>query len=192
MEEKKIDLYLDMDGTVFNTQKCIVDLYNEDFHDYKNFVKIDWHDVTTWDFKELTLANEYHINTYFSQKRFFDKVEMMDYFEQVMERFIKDERLKIHFVSFGYYSNLLLKEKWVKNHYPTADFIGVGINEYKDKSHIDMHDGIFVDDSYNNLITSNAAYKICYGNVYDWNKEWGEARVVNWFDLLSLINHYLL
>ena len=58
----------------------------------------------------------------------------------------------------------------------------------KDKSEINMTDSIFIDDSYNNLITSNATEKICFGDIYLWNRKWDGIRLANWMD----IKKYLL
>lgn len=66
---------------------------------------------------------------------------------------------------------------------PYCDFIGVNLKQYTDKSHIDMQDGIFIDDSYNNLITSNAMFNICFGDKYVWNKNWKGVRCNNWHDV---------
>ena len=57
------------------------------------------------------------------------------------------------------------------------------MKKHKDKSEIDMTDGIFIDDSYNNLITSNATEKICFGDVYSWNEKWNGKRLANWMDI---------
>ena len=59
--------------------------------------------------------------------------------------------------------------------------------EYKDKSHIDMSDGIFIDDSVNNLETSNAAIKICFGDEYPWNEKWKGIRCANWHEVENYI-----
>lgn len=185
----KVDLYVDMDGCVFNTIKCIVDLYNEDFQYYNDFVKIKWTDVKSWDFKELSFANKDYINAYFNQQRFFDNVEMMDGVEHVLQRIIEDDRVKIHFCSSGYSPNLLLKDKWVKEHYPMAEFIGVDLEKYEDKSHVDMSGGIFIDDVIKNLATSNARFKICFGDIYEWNKaNICCYRCFDWADTYKTVN----
>ena len=62
-------------------------------------------------------------------------------------------------------------------------FIGVDINRYSDKSHIDMSGGIIIDDEINNLLTSNAPQKICFGDVCEWNKDWTGERLFNWIEV---------
>ena len=47
-----------------------------------------------------------------------------------------------------------------------------------------MSGGILIDDSANNLITSNAdVKKICYGDIYEWNKDWEGKRCWNWYEV---------
>ena len=62
------------------------------------------------------------------------------------------------------------------------------MNKYDDKSCIDMGDGILIDDSAKNLEQSNASLKICFGDIYEWNKTWNGIRLKNWMD----IRNYLL
>ena len=50
-----------------------------------------------------------------------------------------------------------------------------------------MSDGIFVDDSAQNLFTSNAKVKICFGDEYEWNKNWNGIRCFNWCELYNLL-----
>ena len=181
----KTKLFLDFDCTIVNTIKSIVDLYNEDFKYYKKFKKINWIDVNTWDFTECNCATPEYINTYFNQQRFFDRVEHMDWAEKILD--ILKEDFEITIVSSGYSPNLIAKEKWVNEYLPYCNFIGVNLKEYKDKSHIDMSDGIFIDDSASNLETSNAAIKICFGDEYPWNNKWKGIRCNNWHEVENYI-----
>ena len=182
---EKSKIFLDYDGCIVNTIKCICSLYNEDFQYYKNFIHINWWEVNTWDFAECNCATPEYINTYFNQQRFFDKVEYMDWAEKILD--ILKEDFEITIVSSGYSPNLIAKEKWIKEHLPYCNFIGVNLKEYKDKSHIDMSDGIFIDDSANNLETSNAAIKICFGDEYPWNEKWKGIRCANWHEVENYI-----
>ena len=173
------------DGCIVNTIKCICSLYNEDFQYYKNFIPINWWEVNTWDFAECNCATPEYINTYFNQQRFFDRIEYMDWAEKILD--ILNKYFEITIVSSGYLPNLIAKEKWVKEHLPYCSFIGVNLKEYKDKSHIDMSDSIFIDDSASNLKTSNAAIKICFGDEYPWNNKWKGIRCANWHEVENYI-----
>ena len=83
---------------------------------------------------------------------------------------------------------MIQKEEWIKKRFPNVEFIGVNLKEHSDKSHIDMSDGLFIDDSAINLVTSNAKETICFGRTYSWNKDWTGKRLQNWAE----IRQYLL
>ena len=177
-------LYLDFDCTIVNTIKAIVSLYNEDFKYYKNFKYINWIDIDTWNFTKCNCASAEYINTYFNQQRFFDGLEYMDNAEEVLNR-LKD-KYRIVVISMGYSPNLRAKDIWIKEHMPYAEYIGVNFKEHDDKSHIDVSDGIYVDDNMKNLNT-NAIENICFGDLYEWNKCWNGKRCFNWTDLEKYI-----
>lgn len=174
-------LFLDFDGVIVNTIKCITDLYNEDFRSYKKFVPINWWEVSTWNFDELNCTTREYVDTYFNQPRFFKTIEYMPWARQIIDK-LKDY-YEIIIVSSGYSPNLVEKELWVKYNLPFCKFIGVNFKEYEDKAHVDMSDGIFIDDSVKNLVTSNASIKICFGDEYEWNKNWKGVRCANWCDV---------
>lgn len=164
---KKKNLYIDFDCTIVNSIKAIVSLYDEDFKYYSNYKKIDWEDIETWGFNELSVADPGYINSYFNQQRFFDKLEFMPDAEKILLEL--SNNFNIIIASHGAKPNLIAKEIWIKEHMPYAQFIGVDMNVYQDKSSIDMSGGIFIDDRGDNLDTSNAAVKICFGKMYPWN-----------------------
>lgn len=179
VDKKKI--YLDFDGCIVNTIAAIVSLYNEDFKYYKMFKPIKWWEVNTWDFSECNCATPEYINTYFNQQRFFDRLTYMDWAKETLDE-LKDN-YDITIVSSGYSPNLKAKEIWISENIPYCKFIGVNYKEYSDKSHIDMSDGIFFDDSSKNLIASNALINICFGDKYTWNEDWTGFRCSNWNDI---------
>lgn len=43
-----------------------------------------------------------------------------------------------------------------------------------------MSGSLFIDDSAHNLTTSNAEIKICFGEIYPWNKNWDGKHYWNW------------
>lgn len=178
-------IYLDFDGVIVNTVKAICKLYNDDFKYYKKFQHIDWKTIDTWDFTELNCTTPCYINVYFNTERFFNNLEFMP----LAKRNIKllQDKYEIVVVSSGYSPNLKIKEKWILEHLPNVKFIGVNLKEYKDKSHIDMSDGIFFDDSESNLKTSNAIRNICFGEIHSWNKHWDGERVDNWYEVLEMM-----
>lgn len=180
---KKLKLYVDFDCTLVDTIASIVSLYNEDFKYYKKFNPIDPNDVNTWDFTELECATPDYINTYFNQSRFFNELMFMPYANIAMNKL--SEHFDIVIVSHGYSPNLRAKEEWIFKHLPGVKFIGVNLKHYKDKSCVDMSDGFFVDDGSENLRTSNAIKKYCFGKVFPWNEKWTEERFLTWEGLMN-------
>ena len=180
-------LFLDFDNTIVDTIAAVVSLYNEDYADKDGFVKINPSEVTSWEFTECNLATYEEIDKYFGDERFFQRIKLYPDASQVL--FSLSCIYDITIVSHGYSKNLKLKEKWVTENLfnkifyngCNAKFIGVDWKEYSDKSHVDMSDSIFVDDSIKNLETSNAKYKILYGEYMDWNKTNNKfTRCENW------------
>ena len=183
MKEKK--LFLDVDGTVINTIAIVTNLYNDDFKWYSKFKPVDWRDVKTWDFEELELASKDYINHYFNQPRFFREVVFMDNAVEVIERL--SQRYEIVFCSMCYSPNGRAKEEFIKETFPYAKFINVNMKDYPDKSHLDLSDGIFIDDSAENLETSNAAIKVCFGEILPWNENYDGDRCYSWLDFEEFI-----
>ena len=99
------------------------------------------------------------------------------------------ELYDIKIVSMGFRPNLLGKQKWLSENFPDCEFIGINFKKHSDKSHIDMSGSILIDDSANNLETSNAETKICFGDEYGWNNNWEGIRCANWCDVWRLLNN---
>lgn len=191
-----------IDGCIVNTIKGIVDLYNEDFVAYKKYHYIRTQDIHTWNFEECNCASSKMIDTYFNTPRFFNRLEFMNNAEYILSLLFK--QFDIIIVSHGYSPNLKLKKEWIDtnimpilfqtsprlgvNHF---DFIGVNLKEHEDKSCVDMADGIFVDDNTKNLATSNASYKIVFGEYYPWNADnettYFYPRAIDWMELYKKI-----
>lgn len=187
-------LFLDFDNTIVDTIAAVVSLYNEDYVNHDGFVAINPKDVTSWEFTECNLATYEEIDMYFGDKRFFQRVKLYPSAGQVLRSL--SHRYDITIVSHVYASNLKLKEEWIKDklfkeifdNSCNAEFIGVNWETHNDKSHVDMSNSIFVDDSIRNLETSSAKYKILYGEYMDWNNTNIEfIRCKNWLDLNNQI-----
>ena len=177
----KSKLFCDLDNTILNSIKTICDMYNEDYRYYPNYHYIHWTDINTYNFKECNCATTKDLVRYFTQPRFFEKAEFMDNAKEVLNR-LKD-KYEIIIVSMGVQPNLFGKEIWIKDNLPFAKFVGVDMEEYKDKSYVDMSDGILIDDEKRYLDNSDANVKICFGDIYEWNEKWTGKRCCNWFEV---------
>lgn len=181
-------IIIDIDNTLINTIATITNLYNEDFKFYSKFQFIDWHNVKTWDFEELELASREYINHYFNQPRFFREAVFMNNAVEVIER-LYQRGYEIIFCSMCYSPNGRGKDLFLKELFPYAKFINVNIKEYPDKSHIDMSGAIFLDDDGKNLETSNAMFKVCFGELLPWNENYAGDRCCSWLDFEEFINN---
>lgn len=183
MDKRK--LYVDYDGCIVNSIKAICEMYDDDYWLSKGYKRVDWSEIESWNFDELALADKEVIDGYFNEERFFNRVEFMPWADFILRRL--SSYYQIIVVSMGNTENLRLKELWCKTKLPYVDFIGVCFDDYSDKSHIDMKDAVFIDDVTQNLNTSNAIKKVCFGDKYKWNEDWDGIRCANWFDVWKKI-----
>lgn len=183
----KRTLFLDFDGVIANSILAIVKLYNEDFSEYDGFRKVDWSEIKTWNFNELTLADRKYIDCYFNQPRFFQTVEFMPFAKLALEKI--SQYYDITIVSNGNTPNLRLKEQWCHDNMLYAEFIGIDLGKFPNKSHINMNyvDSVFIDDLSENLRRSNAVTKICFGDIYTWNEDWDGIRCESWHEVLKYL-----
>lgn len=166
-------------GVITNSIDAIVSLYNDDFQAYPNYYHIKSSDIHTWNFEECNCASADVFDKYFNTPRFFNNLKFMDQADTFI--WLLSYQFDFVIVSHGNTPNLKLKKMWIDKKFKLfindtkmmnqgkVDFIGVDFQDYNDKSHIDMSDGIFVEDTYDNLVTSNAKYKIVFGEQYPWN-----------------------
>ncbi|BFK11805.1 hypothetical protein F140042L4_19630 [Coprococcus phoceensis] len=184
--KSKNKLYIDFDNTIVDSIQSVVSLYNEDFQYYKDFRWMCPYEINTYEFKECNCATKEQINHYFRTPRFFYILQFMPFAKEVIEKLKKYYEVVI--VTMGNQENYIGKQLWVTKNLPDTKMICVNMKEYNDKSHIDMSDGIFIDDMSKNLITSNAKEKILFGDKYSWNEDWEGTRLYNWIE----IENYLL
>ena len=195
----KKKLFLDFDSTIFDSVKRICDLYNEDYRYYPDFADAFPYNVQKYDFSDVCpLAHCEVLMQYFSSSRFFscipsaywmtasekDPITTAEYIKMFSNWF------HIVIVSIGTPSNLKLKHDFIKNHLPFADFIGIDSRAEKDKSKVDMADGIFIDDMYKMLKTSNAQMTVHYGPDHPWDESEQAQPIVQcnkWRDIYNYL-----
>lgn len=175
-------LYLDFDGVICNSIKRIVQMYNDEFG-----TNIQWTDIETYNFAELNISHD-ALQGYFSKPEYFNyKLEFMDNAEEVISRLL-DEGWTIRIVSLGTDDNVRNKGKWVGEHKHLSRTEFIGLPMHCPKSHVDMSNGIFIEDVIKNLDVSNAAVKIIFGDEYEWNKTDKYHRCYNWYEVYDYIN----
>jgi 5'(3')-deoxyribonucleotidase len=183
----KTKIFLDFDGTLVDSIKAYCSTYNTIYKQFTGFKEAVWYNVNRYDLKDECpiVKNPREI---FQYKIFFKFLEFMNgnTFDILREL---DKHFDIHICSIGTPENLSLKCKWLQENLFFVEkyiLISNGTNKM-DKSIVDMSDSIIIDDHVDNLISSNAAIKICFGEEYDWNKNWDGIRCVNWSDLFNYL-----
>lgn len=176
-----------IENTIVNSVKQICKLYDKDFHLYRNYKKVDWTEINTYNFTELELINKEMVLDYFDDYRFFDDLEFMDNAEEVIKKLSKEYQIII--CSIGRKDNLMYKREWIKQHVPYAKFIPIDFSVCSDKSCINMENCIILDDNTDMLDSCNATVKLLFGDEYSWNKENKNnyQRYWNWIEVEKLL-----
>jgi len=185
----KKKLFFDVDGTIYDSSKRFVEIYNEEYNQ-----AADWRKVNKWDFSDICpLLKNHDAERYFSLPEFYNKE--MDYqdvhISSIISYLYKVDGYDIHFITIGSEDNLIFKRKLLEWHFPYIPKTNYHLLEKTDmgKGEIDMTGGILIDDNYINLLTSNADLKICMHRVTEWNKDVEKSGFKRLSDGLKLYNY---
>ena len=183
-------LFLDFDGVIADTVDAVCELYRQDFALYDKYQAVQPHEINTWKFKECSLLPEGLLHQYFKQHRFFDVLKPMDAF---CNRHIDllEQMYDLSICTVGDSQNIKGKKIWLDLYLmPTTLYELIPVDpDDGGKSKVDMSDGILVDDRADNLRTSNASIKICFGEVKGWNSDWNGLRCKDWKELMELLEY---
>lgn len=183
-------LFIDFDSTIADSIKAYCSVYNSTYNEHPEFREADYNKVNRYDLKdECHLVD--HQERIFSNKVLFEHLEFMLGAEEVLLKLA--EKYQLIICSLGTLENLTWKAQWIKNNMPfIKDVILIssavspsGIKT--DKSVVNMKESIFIDDHAENLVTSNAEIKICFGKEYEWNKYWTGNRCFTWQEVEKLL-----
>ena len=186
-----MDLFLDFDGVIADTVKAICELYHQDFALYDKYKEISPDKIDTWGFDELVLLPKGLLSQYFKQYRFFDVLPPVDAYCGEYVRHLGN-MYNLRICTIGDKQNIRGKKEWLSLLLPTGtryELLPVDFPSEKDKSNVDMRGGIIIDDNIENLITSNASIKICFGEVKGWNSGWNGLRCKDWKELMELMEY---
>lgn len=185
----KIKLYLDFDNTLTNSTKSFCKTYNLFYNFIPNFVLANYEKVDAWNFRDqcTLIKTDEEVEKIFGMQTFFANLEFMN---KNTKEILQELNEKYHIIlcSVGSYQNISLKSDWIQRNLSfikDSIFIVNGGN-YKDsfnKSIIDMSNSIIVDDVEDNLYSSNAKYKINFGDIHSWNCNWNGVRCTTWDDV---------
>lgn len=183
-------LFLDFDCTIVDSVKTYCNVYNMLYKQQDDFKEADHNKVNRYDLKDQCHLVD-HQETIFSNREFFSHLEFMPYAREVIERLGSKYELVI--CSIGTLDNISYKAQWIKSNLSFIKNVilissAVGSKGMKmDKSIANMKDSIFIDDHVENLLSSNAELKICFGKEYEWNKSWMGQRCFNWKEVEKLL-----
>jgi 5'(3')-deoxyribonucleotidase len=183
-------LFLDFDCTIVDSVKTYCNVYNSSYKEKEGFKEADHNKVNRYDLKDQCHLVD-HQETIFSNEEFFKRLEIMSYATEVIERLGSKYELAI--CTIGTLDNISYKAQWIKNNLPFIKNVilissDVGTNGIKmDKSCVNMKDSIFIDDHAENLLSSNAELKICFGKEYQWNESWMGERCFDWKEVEKLL-----
>lgn len=181
-------LFIDFDNTIANSSEVIVDMLNEHFDKNENFEKL-----RKYDFSDLFPECSYwDIEKFFNSDEMFDRLKIFPNMIETVDAF-KDFFDEISIVTIGTKDNLENKKRFLKENNLELTFYGIENNGRSDKSSVDMHNGVFIDDHIGCLHSSNAKIKILMKNVE--NGEWNKVEpnddiyvVNNWYEVYSIFD----
>lgn len=181
-------LFIDFDNTIANSSEVIVDMLNEHFDKNENFEKL-----RKYDFSDLFPERSYwDIEKFFNSDEMFERLKIFPNMIETVDAF-KDFFDEISIVTIGTKDNLENKKRFLKENNLELTFYGIENNGRSDKSSVDMHNGVFIDDHIGCLHSSNAKIKILMKNVE--NGEWNKVEpnddiyvVNNWYEVYSIFD----
>lgn len=181
-------LFIDFDNTIANSSEVIVDMLNEHFDKNENFEKL-----RKYDFSDLFPECSYwDIEKSFNSDEMFERLKIFPNMIETVDAF-KDFFDEISIVTIGTKDNLENKKRFLKENNLELTFYGIENNGRSDKSSVDMHNGVFIDDHIGCLHSSNAKIKILMKNVE--NGEWNKVEpnddiyvVNNWYEVYSIFD----
>lgn len=181
-------LFIDFDNTIANSSEVIVDMLNEHFGKNENFEKL-----RKYDFSDLFPECSYwDIEKFFNSDEMFERLKIFPNMIETVDAF-KDFFDEISIVTIGTKDNLENKKRFLKENNLELTFYGIENNGRSDKSSVDMHNSVFIDDHIGCLHSSNAKIKILMKNVE--NGEWNKVEpnddiyvVNNWYEVYSIFD----
>lgn len=179
---KKQDLFLDFDGTLVNSAKRVVEIYNE-----RTGNNADWTKVRKWNFTDQCPGIKPMIKEIFASDEFYEGLEFFNTNTLDVLNLLK-KRYNVIICTIGCWENVSKKVVWIKNNADHGNVILIAKDDnVMDKSIIDMSGAIIVDDHEDNLFSSNAETKISFGTRAEWNENWDGRVCLDWTDLINLI-----
>lgn len=185
-----MNIFLDFDDTIVESINNVIRIANKR---YNRNIQVS--DIHHWDFTNLYdgIPSDDIIHI-FGEQEFFDTLRFKRGAILTLQKFSKRNFLNIVSCVINY-DAMMLKYHWINQHLNNMNIpVGfMGIPPHKDKSIIDMSDGIAIDDNAQYLDVTNAKYKILFDNQNDMdvNKHWIGNRVYSWYELDDVLSNII-
>lgn len=180
-------IYWDFDNTITASADKIIYLANKE---YKTKVKFGtW---SAWNFTDIFPQMTDPLK-FFRNPNFFKGLHFIDKDMLGVLKVLHKLGFDMRIVTIGCEENIDLKVNWIQKNLPffnlkDSHFL---IQDGLGKSSVDLSDGILIDDHIQNLDSSNAWHKICFGKVTDYNKHAEELGYFRTSNSLILFIHLL-
>ena len=172
---------IDLDSTIINTSKSIINLHNKIYKD-KPIVYTDNHD---WNFYPMIKTKEKlrELFKLFDHDEFYDPSTLVVFPNAIQVINELSMQNDVIICSKHDKSRRNNTQKWIYETFATTEIVFTDTFDKSVVGHVD----IAIDDKPEALKTIDAKYKILYG-LYDWNKDQKGLRVTNWLNLERIIN----
>ena len=188
MIRRKKTIVIDLDSTIINTSKTIINLYNKINPDNK----IEYIEDHNWNFEPMIRTKEELSELFklFDNPMFYgDTLVIYDKAKEVINKLC--EHYNIIIMTKHNESRKPITSKFIKQMFPKVELKFV--DNFSDKGKIVQDCFLVIDDRVDSLTSFDCdVIKVCYGD-YQWNKEWKGFRMINWLEIENFLeNIYLL
>ena len=183
----KIKLYLDFDNTLVDSISAFCKVYSYKYRLHKDFIEPVPSLVKQWNFKDqCPLLQEEEVQDIFSSNDLFEYLKPIEDVKRVLLE-LQFKEFQLIVVSIGTYENISLKSTYISENFPFINDSILIVNGDGNMDKSIIKDGFLIDDNENNLFTSKAEIKICYGRQAEWNQNWKGLRCENWLEIKKLL-----
>lgn len=200
--KKNVKVFIDIDNTIYDSTKAVVDELNKRYN--KN---VNPEDIKAYDFTDqFPEVKQSEIKEIFSNENFYKRLDCIDGTAFMFIDILSiQQKIDVSFVTLGTKENLENKKEWLDYVLKSGEFFDHEVDYYEyygnlsgdsNKSFIDMSGGIFIDDNIDCLRSSNASIKILIKNGVDtkWNNvEPGDDVYIadDWGDIIRIVEFFI-
>ncbi|GEM_PF-839526 len=177
----------DFDGTIVNSADKVIYLANKEYG-----TKVKFGTYYKWNFTDLFPQMTDPLK-YFRSPEFFKNLHYIDKDMKTVLYTLYRLGFEQKIISIGCTENINRKKEWLSENLPflnlkESHFL---IQDKMGKGSVDLSDSILIDDHIDNITSSNAWHKICFGKVTDYNKDAEDLGYFRTSNSLILLRHIL-